>query len=1073
MGVSLTVMPVVASISSATDVQAQTAASFCSPPSGSTAAASANCGPGTTTTGIVYSPTSPSFALTFAPGSTVNATSGSDAVYISGSSTFVSVDAPASTIVRSGSSGNDGIYLPSVSGGSVNFGGLIVSEIDHGIHVGAVAPGAGGRAAITVSSTGQVYGYAAGLLASAADGSISVTNAGLVTQGASTITSPALGTITIGPFSGGQGIATNGNGAGNTQVVNSGSIVAEGTGIRSVTSGSGTIGILNSGSIRAGGRYGVYAETSTGSGITIENEASGTISALLGNGIEVDTRGGSGSATITSAGTIDAGTVGILARADSGAAKVVNSGTVTAPIGLVAGSNTGVVTATNSGRLLGATVGIAAGSGAAATVSNTATGQITFGQFGLAAATLAGPLVLSNAGTLTRDASLPSQVSAAALAQLPAAYAALGATGTAGIFGRTGGANLSVTNSGAITGAVGIDAAILRAPNAPSGGTLFITNSGSIAADLAIDTTKSVAPANIINTGTINGALSLNAGSSFANDRTGVFNATGTSSFGGGTLVNAGAISLGSGGAFAGSLGRDVTLAGLSSFMNLGEVFLVGSSANLPGTISFGSATISAAAVTNAGTFNLQNGRAGDTLTINGNYVGQNGRVNLDVSTQGGSADRLVVNGNASGTTALNLLNVSPGAAFSLSPVLVQVNGQQSAGAFTLGSVQNFGALDVSLLSGRAGTEGGTTVSLVTVPSAVGQSGTVAVLAAQSIAFQGGSAVLDRVTQLRRDAQRVADGAAPANALQYAGSTQYAALVSKDPIAPNLVPVAAPPSNVKPAVWARAFGDLERRSGFSSLTFASTNFGTDLGYSQSTGGLMAGADLVISGLTAPDDGLILGVLGGYTTASVRLNQSAARQDYDGGTVGGYATYLKGAFFADVLFKTDLLGLDITAPGVRQSTGLQNYNVLGNIGYRFDLPHALYIEPTAGLEYVATVFDRTPALAAGSVPLQDGDAFRGRIGARLGTEFVENNIRVEPSITGLIYDVFTESGTTTTFGSGTRLTGLTNVGKVRGEIQASINFLNLKTGLSGFLRADYRIGDDLLGGGGRAGIRYQW
>ena len=47
------------------------------------------------------------------------------------------------------------------------------------------------------------------------------------------------------------------------------------------------------------------------------------------------------------------------------------------------------------------------------------------------------------------------------------------------------------------------------------------------------------------------------------------------------------------------------------------------------------------------------------------------------------------------------------------------------------------------------------------------------------------------------------------------------------------------------------------------------------------------------------------------------------------------------------------------------------------------------------------------------------------------------------------------------------------GKVFGEVQASVNFFDLNSGLSGFVRADLRFGEDLLGGSGKAGIRYTW
>lgn len=833
------------------------------------------------------------------------------------------------------------------------------------------------------------------------------------------------------------------------------------------------------------------SDSASSNAVAVNVASNAAIRSATRAGIEIDAAGGSGPVTVNSSGAITGATAGIYAVSGSGAIAIANQGSASGALGIIARTS-GRATITNAGSLIGG-VGVAVSAGTA-TLTNS--GTVTFGQVGLAAVATSG-LAITNSGSVTSDANIPAALTPTNLSRLPqfaqdldqtlrsvipggqqtlptvgiaaaaqgtltldntgvvtvtgpgygiaaaAATVALSNSGqiTAGngvaLAAASYGGPLSITNSGTILGQSGIIAGI-----APGGrGTLSITNAatGNLIAlsGYAIDTTQSGVAARIDNRGLLGGTVALSAGSSFTNS--GLFGTSGTSSFGNGSITNTGAIGLV---AASGSQDRiAATFGNVSTF-------------------------------TNAGTIDVRTAAAAGSLTIAGNYVGQQGTVLFNTSTQANTSDRLVITGNASGTTAVAVTNLTPGVAFSRSPTLIQVGGTVAPNAFTLASAQNFGTLEAVLIA-EAGQQG-STVALGSVPTAVGLSGTTAVVAARSIASQGGAAVLDRMTQLRGNVQRAAaNGGATPQALSYAADTQYAALVSKDPIAPNLVATPAPASNVKPAVWARAFGDLERRSGSSAMSLGGMSITRDLGYNQATGGILAGTDVVISGLTAPDDGLILGVMGGYTLAAVRLNQNAGRQDYDGGTVGAYATYLKGGFFSDVLFKSDILGLDITAPGIRQSTGLVNYNVLGNIGYRFDLPNALYIEPTAGLEYVATVFDRTPVMAAGTVPLQDGDALRGRIGARFGTEFVENNIRVEPSITGLVYDTFTESGTTATFGGGTRITGLTNVGKVRGEIQASINFLNLSTGLSGFLRADYRIGDDLVGGGGKAGLRYQW
>jgi outer membrane autotransporter protein len=174
----------------------------------------------------------------------------------------------------------------------------------------------------------------------------------------------------------------------------------------------------------------------------------------------------------------------------------------------------------------------------------------------------------------------------------------------------------------------------------------------------------------------------------------------------------------------------------------------------------------------------------------------------------------------------------------------------------------------------------------------------------------------------------------------------------------------------------------------------------------------------------------------------------------------------------LLLKVDLLSLDIKAPGLDQSTNLENFNVATRFGYKIDLPYRLYIEPTAGLEFVHTHFDEKTGLTPITVPLRDGSALQGRIGARFGTEWVTNNIRIEPSLTGYVYSILEATGTALFIG-GTGITTPSDEGQVRGELQAAVNFFNLTTGWSGFARGDIRFGSDLIAASGKLGLRYQW
>jgi outer membrane autotransporter protein len=578
---------------------------------------------------------------------------------------------------------------------------------------------------------------------------------------------------------------------------------------------------------------------------------------------------------------------------------------------------------------------------------------------------------------------------------------------------------LTVVNSGTVTGSAGVTAS-------STSGSMTITNAGTITGTggVAISTDGGI-PTTLSNAGTINGNVNLTEGSTFVNN--GAFNVTGgSSSLLGGVLNN-----------------------------------------NAGGSINvIGAATLTTGTLSNAGTINLASGAPGNSLTLRGSYAGNSGQVNESVSSQAKTADTLYISGNATGTTKLNVSNVTQATPFTTSTPLVVVTGTVSSNAFVLGTLTGFGRSGniAPVLIQNAGT-----YALGFAPTAQGISaGAVATTAARTIAWVGNEAVLDRVTELR-DALRKDHGQPGAEPLAYAdyqASANPASAVVKE------VPAAA--AAPKLATWARAYGDLENRSGSTSFAFGGNPYNYDMGYFQSSGGLLGGGDAIFTGITKSSDALIVGVVGGYTASNVNLKSGVSEQ-FSGGTVGAYSTYLNGPLFVDLLGKVDLLGVNISGVDLSQSVFLQNYSIVTNAGYKVDLRQNWYAEPTAGLEYVRSIYDQTTSLTTSTVALNDGYIFRGRIGARTGVEWTANNVRYEPSVTAFAYNVFSASQLPTALlnAGGGGITLPSDVNKTRGEIQASITVVDLGSGWSGFARGDLRFQDNLIGGGGKTGVRYQW
>jgi outer membrane autotransporter protein len=233
--------------------------------------------------------------------------------------------------------------------------------------------------------------------------------------------------------------------------------------------------------------------------------------------------------------------------------------------------------------------------------------------------------------------------------------------------------------------------------------------------------------------------------------------------------------------------------------------------------------------------------------------------------------------------------------------------------------------------------------------------------------------------------------------------------------------------------------------------------------------LLAGADFIFKGAASSGDALIVGGLTGYSASTITLN--GGRHEISGPSVGTYATYVIENFFADALIKADFLSFNTSVANLPSDANMTNYSLLGNIGYKFNLNEGWYIEPTSGFEYVRIDLSNQRIAVATTSLLDDAHLLRARIGARVGTSWVSNNLRIEPSLLALAYYNFEASGAILPTGGGSIVLPL-DQGKVLGELQGSVNILDQATGISGFVRGDLRFNDDLIGGGIKLGLRKQ-
>jgi hypothetical protein len=154
---------------------------------------------------------------------------------------------------------------------------------------------------------------------------------------------------------------------------------------------------------------------------------------------------------------------------------------------------------------------------------------------------------------------------------------------------------------------------------------------------------------------------------------------------------------------------------------------------------------------------------------------------------------------------------------------------------------------------------------------------------------------------------------------------------------------------------------------------------------------------------------------------------------------------------------------------------QSDNVNGGASYSFRFDNNYFIEPTFNVSYTRSTFDTLPVLNGTNVlGFNTLESLLGRAGARVGTAFSYGGFNWSPFGIALVQHEFmgnaTGTFTGTAAGSPAFDLATTRVGTFY-QTSLGLSFQSQTSGLLGFVRADWRFGDNLHGGGIVGGIRY--
>jgi hypothetical protein len=459
-----------------------------------------------------------------------------------------------------------------------------------------------------------------------------------------------------------------------------------------------------------------------------------------------------------------------------------------------------------------------------------------------------------------------------------------------------------------------------------------------------------------------------------------------------------------------------------------------------------------------SGTIDLQDGFTGDVTTLSPTeggslaFNGAAGHSYLKVdsflgSPSDSSSDRLIINGDVSGRTAIDVNNVNPGFG-SYNPKGIEVvsaSGQVAPENFFLRN----GPIDTGLFDYNLYLNDSSQWVLASAPNRTFFELPSLTSAAQSMWHDASGVWLDRTADLRASLEH------PCVSEGLKGES------------------VACPSAVTSGAWVKALGVSEQRTPGQSFSLFNTSQTYKTSYDQNGGGVLAGYDLV----RRADDGQsiwLAGVMGGYLRSFVDFDDSATRADFEGGAVGGYVTYLRGPWFLDAKVMANIGNVDYSGShAVKDSANVTSIGGVLDTGYRMERGR-YFIEPGATLAYVNTDIDRL-AVYGTSVNFTDGDSLRGRLGVRLGMTVQDQQAKYEPFLGVSGWYEFLGDNTTNVASGGYDLQATDNVTGAIGEVTGGVDVYSLVgDGISGFVKGNFQFGkDDYVGFGGSFGVRVDW
>jgi outer membrane autotransporter protein len=305
------------------------------------------------------------------------------------------------------------------------------------------------------------------------------------------------------------------------------------------------------------------------------------------------------------------------------------------------------------------------------------------------------------------------------------------------------------------------------------------------------------------------------------------------------------------------------------------------------------------------------------------------------------------------------------------------------------------------------------------------------------------------------------------------------------------VPDNSIPNQPGGGIWIRGVGG-ENTVSSTSVAVGSPPAGGAVGADSRSridyGGFQAGADLGRFNIGASGLNFVIGITGGELTANDRELSGIGTYNFNAPFVGGYAVLTKGNFFIDAEVRGDFYGITASNSNVGLASGSfggKAISVTSSAGYKFDIG-SYFIEPSVALIWSRLNLGTLAFPGGGPFGVPSGfysfdpiDSLIGRAGIRVGTSFQSNNLVLQPFFAASIWNEFAGDVTSayncapvSNCGFSTLNIDTARIGTF-GQFGLGITGAVSNTGWLGYVRADYRTGENIEGWSVVGGLRYQF